>query len=81
MIEQFANKMRTTLIAFHTASESALQFLLGSRGWPLAQLGLHGVVEVFIGIEFWAVRRQVEQLDVFLAFFDPGADLFGSVYL
>lgn len=81
MIEQFADETGAALIAFHMASERALQFLLGARGWSLAQLGLQSIVEVFVGIEFWAVRRQIEQLDVFLAFIDPGANLFGSVYL
>lgn len=81
MIEKLANELGMTLIAFHTTAQGALQLILRPWSGLPAELRLDGVVEVLVRIEFRAVRRKEEQLDVLATLFNPLTNLPGPMYL
>ena len=81
MLEQTCDKMRTALVALHPTAQPALQLVLRSRRRMVAQLRLDRVVEVLVGIEFRAVRREEAQLNLLVMCFNPFTDLLGAMYL
>jgi len=81
MFEQTSDELRAALVAFHATTQSALQLVLGARRRVITQLSLDRVVEVLIRVQFRAVGRQKEQLNLCVVLFGPFANGLGSMYL
>ena len=75
MLEKAPDQVGFALVGFHRRTKARLEFFMTRRGRLIAHLRLDRVVEVFVGIDVGAVRRNEKQFDLRDARLDPFAHL------
>ena len=81
MAEERRNLKRVMLKSAHKRVNFVRDIFCRIWQLPCMYRELERMVEIFIGIIFWGIRRQEEELDLLLVFFQPGRNEFSMMHL